>query len=305
MSESHTNEGSVRAILFAFSANLGIAITKFAAAFFTGSGSMLAEAIHSTADCANQMLLFMGLKKAARPPDARHPLGYGKAVYFWSFMVAILLFSMGGIVSLYEGVHKWMHPEPLHDAWIALIVICISILLEGGSLLGALRETNRLRGTTPVLRWIASTRRAELLVVLGEDVAAITGLILAGAFLSLAVLSGNPLFDAAGSIAIGVLLVVISVGLSSRIKSMLLGESADPEIEAAIQEHVVKDPFIERLLHLITAQLGPDIMVACKVEVRKDLSVDQAIEAVNGFERTLKERIPEVRWSFVEIDRED
>lgn len=305
MSHGHGNEGAVKAILYAFLANLGIALSKLAAALYTGSGSMLAESIHSAADCANQVLLYMGMKRSQRPPDDRHPLGYGKAVYFWSFMVAILLFSMGGMFSIYEGVHKLYEPEPLKDIHIALGVIGLSILLELGSLFGAMREIKKIRGETPLLKWLLHSRKAELIVVFGEDVAALAGLVFAGFFLSLAAITGNPVYDALGSASIGVLLVVISIALSVRIKSMLVGESADPEIEHTIQTQIEANASIEKVLRIITAQLGPDIMLACKVKMKPGLALHDAVKAVNDLEKSIKTALPDVRWSFVEIDTMD
>src|SRR6185295_5831482 len=171
---------------YAFLANLFIALTKSGAAWYTRSGSMLAEAIHSFADCANQVLLFTGLKQSQRPPDANHPMGYGKLSYYWSFIVAILLFSMGGLFSIYEGWHKLHAPEEIHQAWVALAVLGVSILLETGSLLGCLREIRAMRRGRPFWRWLRTTRNAELVVVLGEDIAALLGLMLAFVFVSLA-----------------------------------------------------------------------------------------------------------------------
>ncbi|MFO1426639.1 MAG: cation transporter [Steroidobacteraceae bacterium] len=179
------HESSARAILYAFLANLGIALTKLWAAGFTGSGSMLAEAIHSFADCGNQVLLWIGLRQSQRPADALHPLGYGKVTYFWSFVVAILLFSLGGLFSIYEGWHKLHAPEPLSRPWIALVVLAVSIALESGSLLGCLREIARLRRGRPLLEWLRTTRNAELGVVLGEDYAALLGLAIAFTFVAL------------------------------------------------------------------------------------------------------------------------
>src|SRR3954470_14998453 len=203
---------SAKAILYAFIANLGIALAKLGAAIYTHSGSMLAESIHSFADCGNQVLLFLGLRQSQRPPDAKHPLGYGKITYFWSFVVALLLFSMGGLFSIYEGWHK-LHGEvaALNKPWIALLVLGVSIGLEFGSLLGCLREIKKLRKERSLGYWLRNTRNAELVVVLGEDVAALVGLALAFAFVGLATLTGNMIFDAIGSIAIGVVLVCVSI----------------------------------------------------------------------------------------------
>ncbi|MBV1888867.1 MAG: cation transporter, partial [Proteobacteria bacterium] len=189
LNSSHSENGGSahKAILYAFFANLGIAISKTWAAMHTGSGSMLAEAIHSYADCGNQLLLVLGMKQANRPADSDHPMGYGKLTYFWSFIVALMLFSMGGLFSVYEGLHKLESHEPLNQAWIGLLVLIVAIGLEGLSLLGCLKEIKLLRGDKSLLRWIKATRQSELLVMLAEDVAAIIGLVLASGFLSAAI----------------------------------------------------------------------------------------------------------------------
>src|SRR4051812_8374943 len=202
---------SHKAIFYAFIANLGIALAKLGAAAYTHSGSMLAEAIHSFADCGNQVLLFIGLRQAQKPPDALHPLGYGKVTYFWSFVVALLLFSMGGLFSINEGWHKLHSHEPLNKAWIALVVLGLSVALEFGSLLGCLREVRKLRGEKSFGYWLRNTRNAELVVVLGEDVAALVGLAIAFVFVALAAATGNGIFDAIGSIVIVVVLVCVSI----------------------------------------------------------------------------------------------
>ena len=195
---STSGHGStVRAIFYAFLANLGIALAKSGAAVYTGSGSMLAEAIHSFADCGNQVLLFIGLRQSAKPADAEHPLGYGKVSYFWSFIVAILLFSMGGLFSIYEGWHKLHAPEGLSGVWVALLVLGVSIIIEMFSLYGCVREINKIRRGKLFLHWFRTTRNAELVVVLAEDVAAILGLILAFCFILTAMITGNPVYDAA------------------------------------------------------------------------------------------------------------
>lgn len=293
---------SSRAILYALVANAGIAVAKGAAAFYTGSGSMLAEAIHSLADCTNQLLLFLGLARARRAPDAEHPLGYGKVIYFWSFVVAILLFSVGGLFSVYEGVHKLQHPEPLHQAWVALVVLAVSIVLESFSCYGAVREVNKLRGVRPFWRWVRNSRSAELVVVLGEDFAALAGLVLAFVFILLATVTGNAQFDAAGSIAIGVILLVVAVYLVIHVKSLLIGRSADPELEAMIEDRIASDPSIERVFNVLTLQFGPDVMLAAKVQVKADLSARDAVAAVNRLEKEIRAAYPSVRWSFMETD---
>jgi cation diffusion facilitator family transporter len=296
---------SARAILYAFIANLGIALAKLAAAFYTRSGSMLAESIHSFADCGNQILLYVGLRQSQRPADAEHPLGYGKLSYFWSFIVALLLFSMGGVFSIYEGWHKLSAHEPLNKPWIALLVLGGSILLESGSLAGCLREIRKLRGSKTLRQWLASTRNAELVVVLGEDVAALVGLVLAMVFVALATLTGNPVFDAIGSIIIGVVLVCVSIFVAVRIKALIVGRSAEEDLQQAIRNEISGDPAIRQLLNAITLQMGPQVMLAAKVQMAPGLSIEEAVAHINQLEKRIKAQFPEVRWCFVEPDDSD
>ena len=298
-------EASLRAIFYAFAANLGIALAKTWAAAFTGSGSMLAEAIHSYADAGNQVLLYIGLRQSARPPDTEHPLGYGKLSYFWSFIVALLLFSMGGLFSIWEGYHKLVAPEPLNKIWVGMVVLGLAIALEASSLAGAMREINRLRGQRPLMTWIRHTRNAELVVVLGEDVAALFGLVLAFAFLGLTVLTGNPAFDAAGSMTIGVMLVLVAMLIAGRIRGLIVGRSAEPELREAIERIIAADPAIERVLKTITIQVGPKVMLAAKIQMRPGLPIEQAVERINELERRLKAEAPQIGWCFVEPDVRD
>jgi len=302
---SNTHESTARAILYAFLANFGIAIAKTWAAGVTGSGSMMAEAIHSYADTGNQVLLYLGLKQSQRPADDEHPLGYGKLSYFWSFIVAVLLFSMGGVFSIYEGIHKLQHPEPLSQIWIAIVVLVLAIILEGSSLFGALREIRKVRGVRPFGEWLKHTRNSELVVVLGEDVGAQLGLILALGFLGLAAITGNPIYDAFGSICIGVILIVISAFIAWRIRSLLVGRSADPDIQDAIDQIIDQQESIELCFNTITVQFGPDTMLAAKVKVRSGQSIDQAVASINALERELKARVPNLKWCFIEPDVSD
>ena len=235
---------SAKAILYAFVANLGIALAKLAASIYTHSGSMLAEAIHSFADCGNQVLLFIGLKQSQKPPDAKHPLGYGKITYFWSFVVALLLFSMGGLFSIYEGWHKLSAHEPLNKAWVALLVLGVSIGLEFGSLWAACARSTKLRKGKSLRYWVKHTRNAELVVVLGEDLAALVGLVLAFVFVALAAVTGNPMFDAIGSIVIGVVLVCVSIFIAIRIKGLIVGRSAEDDLQEAMRAEIAGDPDI-------------------------------------------------------------
>ena len=296
---------SAKAILYAFIANLGIALAKLGAALYTHSGSMLAESIHSFADCGNQVLLFVGLRQARKAPDPAHPLGYGKVTYFWSFVVALLLFSMGGLFSIYEGWHKLGHGGELNKPWVALGVLGVSIALEFGSLLGCLKEISKLRKGKPFGYWLRNTRNAELVVVLGEDVAALIGLALAFVFVGLATITGNMMFDAIGSIAIGVVLVCVSIFVAVRIKGLIVGRSAEEDLQEALRAEVDADPGIEELLNAITMQMGPDVMLALKVRMRSGLTLDAAVDCINALERRIKAKFPEVAWLFVEPDVTD
>jgi cation diffusion facilitator family transporter len=303
MSSNHGS--SAKAIKYAFFANLGIAITKGFAAVYTNSGSMLAEAIHSVADATNQVLLFIGLKQSAKPATDEHPLGFGKATYFWSFVVALLLFSMGGLFSIYEGWHKLHEPEPLNQAWIALTVLGIAIVLETLSLLGCLKEIHKIRRGRPFFDWLKHTRNAELVVVLGEDIAAEIGLVLAFVFVAAADWTGDTRWDAAGSIAIGVVLIVVAYFIALRIKGLLVGRSAEPELERRLNELIAEDGSIEEILNTITMQFGPQIMLAAKIRMKPGLSIDEAVERINHLERQIKDRYPEIGWCFVEPDVTD
>jgi cation diffusion facilitator family transporter len=296
---------SAKAILYAFVANLGIALAKLAASIYTHSGSMLAEAIHSFADCGNQVLLFIGLKQSQKPPSAKYPLGQGKVTYFWSFVVALLLFSVGGLFSIYEGWHKLSGHEELHKAWIALTVLGVSIALEFGSLLGCLREIRKLRKDKTLLHWLKHTRNAELVVVLGEDVAALLGLVIAFVFVGLAAATGNSFYDALGSIVIGVILVCVSIFIAIRIKGLIVGRSAEEDLQAAIRVEIGSNDGIEELMNAITLQLGPDVMLAIKVRMTAGLSIEKAVDHLNALERNIKAKFPEVAWCFVEPDTAD
>jgi len=302
---SGSHSSTARAILYAFVANFGIAIAKTWAAWLTGSGSMLAEAIHSYADTGNQVLLYLGLKQSQRPADAEHPLGYGKLSYFWSFIVAILLFTLGGMFSIYEGIHKFNHPEELSKVWVAIVVLVLAILLEGGSLLGCLREIENVRGERPFREWLKHTRNSELVVVLGEDIGAQLGLFLALGFLITALITGNPVYDAMGSMCIGVILLVISAFIGWRIKSLLVGRSADPEVQEAIDEVIAEQDSIEHVFNTITVQYGPDTMLAAKIKLKSGITIDAAVRDINELERKLKARIPNLQWLFIEPDVTD
>jgi len=298
---SHQN-ASVKSILFALLANLGIAITKTAAAVITGSGAMLAESIHSFADCGNQGLLFLGLKTSRKMPDKEHPLGYGKEVYFWSFIVAIILFSMGGMFSVYEGIHKINSHDGLKNPVIAIAVLLLSMLMEGSSLYGCIVQINRIKHGVPLWQWVKHSRQSELLVVLGEDTAALMGLTLAIIAILLSMLTGNPVFDAAGSIGIGVLLILVSLFLGIKIKGLLIGQSTDSVLKEKIEMFLESRPEIDSVFNLITVQLGPGIMVAVKAKMKDTSSAEEMIENINKCEAELRKNIDGIQWIFFEPD---
>lgn len=294
---------SNRAILFALGANFTIFVVKGVAAFITGSGAMLAETVHSLADCGNQLLLLLGLRQARTPPSADYPLGYGKAIYFWSFLVAVMLFSVGGMFSVYEGIHKLQHPEPLKQWWWAVAVLIVSIIAEAVSMRACLVEVEKARGARSLARWFRESRQAELIVIFGEDLAALLGLVLALIAIVLAVITGNPAWDAIGTLAIGLLLIVVAVFVAIEVKAMLIGQSADPEVTAEMKRFFEERTEIARVFNLITLQLGNDVMVAVKVQLHRNAL--PAEDAINRVESELKQRFPQVKWSFVEPDIAD
>ena len=297
-----SHASSLRAVLYALGANSGILIAKGVAAAVTGSSAMLAEAIHSAADCGNQVLLLFGMKDAKRVADARHPLGYGRAVYFWAFLVAVLLFTMGGMFSIYEGWHKLHEPEPMSNAGIAIGVLVVAIFLEAFSLAGCIREIRKVSGSRSLWQFFRTSRNSELIVVLGEDIAALAGLAFALIAIGVAVLTGNPVYDALGSMAVGVLLVVVAVLLSIEIKAMITGESAEAETEMAIRSFLTTRPEVAELYNLVSLQLGDGIMLAIKARMKETGSANALIEAVNTVEADLRAAFPAVQWCFFEPD---
>ena len=295
---------SLKSIIYALAANFAIAVAKTTGAIYTGSSSMLAEAIHSFADCGNQALLLWGLKEADKSPTPDHPLGYGKAIYFWSFIVALMLFSMGGLFSIYEGLHKISSTEPVQHAWVAIAILSFGIVAESVSLWGCVREINKVRGTQSLWAWFKSSRQSELVVILGEDLAALGGLALALSFIGISMLTGNPVWDALGSIAIGVLLLVVAVLIGTEVKALLIGQSAEPEMLAKMKKHLSEAPEIIELYNLLTQQLGSEIMVAVKARVQPQGSEVALIEAINRVEAGFRAAFPQVRWMFFEPDVE-
>ena len=296
---------SVKSIFFALGANIAIALAKLAAALFTGSGAMMAEAIHSFADSGNQLLLLLGLKHAKAPPSPDYPLGSGKAIYFWSFIVALILFSMGGLFSIYEGVHKIQDPHELSSPYVALVVLVFSIVAEGVSLWGCIREINKVRRGHGLFRWFRETRQSELLVVFGEDMAAILGLSFAMVAVIVSMITGNPFYDALGSIVIGVLLVFVALMVGVEVKSLLIGQGVEPDTKAQMVEFLENRREIDHIYNLLTLQLGADVMVAVKAAMTPADSAREMVLAINECERAFKQEFPQVVWLFFEPDIED
>lgn len=295
---------STRAILFALGANFLIAVAKGFAAYFTRSGAMFAETVHSLADCGNQLLLLLGLRQSRQPASPDYPLGHGKAIYFWSFLVAVMLFTVGGMFSLYEGVHKLQHPEPLQKWWWAVGVLVFAIAAESVSMRACLQEVNKSRGNRPLWQWFRESRQAELVVIFGEDLAALFGLVLALVAVMLSVITGNPLWDAIGTLGIGVLLIVIAVFVAVEVKAMLIGQSVEPARQREMHAFLEARPEIGRVISLITLQLGNEAMVSVQAQMREARSARALAQEINAVERALKAEFPEVRWSFFEPDVE-
>lgn len=300
---SHQN-ASVKSILFALLANLGIAITKTVAAVITGSGSMLAESIHSYADCGNQGLLFLGLKKSKKAPEVEHPLGHGKEIYFWSFIVALMLFSMGGLFSIYEGIHKLSSHEGLKSPIIAIVVLSVSMMLEAASLYGCITQINKVKQNMSLWQWVKNTRQSELIVVLGEDLAALFGLSFALIAVALAMVTGNPVWDAVGSIGIGTLLIFVSFFLAIKVKGLLVGQSADKATRDDILMFLQNRPEVDEVLNVITLQMGETIMVSIKARMKKVNTAEDLVKNINTCEATLKASNKAIQWVFFEPDVE-
>jgi cation diffusion facilitator family transporter len=296
---------SLKSILFALFANSAIAVAKGVAAAITGSSAMLAEAIHSVADSGNQLLLILGLRQTKKAPTDDHPLGFGKSIYFWSFLVAVILFSVGGMFSLYEGVHKLLHPTPLSHPWIAIAVLGFAILAESISLWGCLREINKERYGRSIFQWFRESRSSALIVVFGEDIAALLGLVFALAAIFATYLTGNPLWDAVGTISIGVLLIVIAFFVAVEVKDLLIGQSVDPPELEKMKQFLNQIPEVDRVYNLITMQFGPDAMVAVKARMVPTGSERDLIAAINQVESAFRREFTSVAWLFFEPDVKD
>lgn len=296
---------SMRSILYALGANFSIFVAKGFAALYTGSSAMLAEAVHSLADAGNQLLLILGLKQSRRPPNHEFPLGFGKSIYFWSFLVAVVLFTMGGMFSIYEGVHKYQQPEPLKSPIVAIGVLVFAIVAEAISLWGCIREVNKERFGRRYWTWFRESRTSALVVVFGEDIAALLGLVAALLAVGATMVTGNPVYDAIGTIFIGILLLVIAFFIAREVKALLIGQGVERRVLAAMREFLDSRPEIDEVFNLLTLQMGDDVMVAVKARMVTSGSEAGLISAVNRVEADFRKAFTQVAWLFFEPDTTD
>jgi cation diffusion facilitator family transporter len=296
-------DGSRRAIVAAFVANLGIASAKFVAFLITGAASMLAEAVHSLADTGNQGLLILGTTRAKREATLEHPFGFGRERYFWAFVVAMVLFSLGSVFAIHEGIDKLRHPHELVSPAVAIGILVLAIALESWSFRTAIVAAQPVRGSKSWWSFIRRSKSPELPVVLLEDLGALLGLVIALAGVSLSTIFDDPRFDATGSIAIGALLGVIAIVLAVEMKSLLIGESAAKEVRGAIRDTIEASPTVRKLIHLRTLHLGPDeLLVAVKVEFDAGLDIPGLASAIDDLESAIRQQTPTARVIYVEPD---
>ena len=296
-------EGSRRAIIAAFLANLAIAVAKLVGFAFTGAASMLAEGVHSVADTANQGLLLLGGAKASKGATAEHPFGYGRERYFWGFIVALVIFTLGSVFALVEGIEKLRKPHELESVGWAVAILVVAMACEGLSLRTAVRESRRSKGAESWARFIHRSKSPDLPVVLLEDLGALVGLVLALVGIALAELTGNPRFDAMGSVAIGILLGVIAVTLVVEMKSLLIGEAASPATVAEICRAMESSDQVREVIHLRTQHLGPDeLLVGAKLEFDLDLDLPGLARAIDAVEERVRAAVPDARVIYIEPD---
>jgi len=292
-----------KAVIAALLANLGIAVAKLIGFAITGSAAMMAEAIHSIADSGNQGLLLLGGRRARREADEEHAFGYGRERYFWAFIVALVLFSLGGAFAIFEGIEKIRHPHELESAGVAIAILLVAVGLESYSFRTAIVESNKLRGDASWWQFIRQSKNPELPVVLLEDFGAEIGLLIALAAVSLSIITDDPLYDGIGTLLIGLLLASLAVILAIEMKSLLVGEAADPKVQATIRSRIEDDADVDRLIHLRTQHLGPDeLLIGAKVSFVDGLSVAELAAAVNRVEAGVREAVPEARVMYVEPD---
>ncbi|MFD0363798.1 cation diffusion facilitator family transporter [Nocardia sp. GCM10030253] len=295
--------GGKKAILAALTANAGIAVAKFIGAAITGSASMLAEGVHSVADTANQGLLLVGQRRAEQEADELHPFGYGRNRYFYSFIVALVLFTLGSVYAIYEGIHKIQHPEELSSPIVAVVILGIAIALEAFSFRTAIRESRPLKGNASWWKFIRNSRSPELPVVLLEDSGALIGLVLAFGAVVLTMVTGDPIWDGIGTLAIGILLGVIAIVLIIEMQSLLIGEGATPDEDRAIRANLVDDTRIDRVIHVKTQYLGPEeMLVAAKVGITPGLDIENIAAAIDDAETRVRAAVPAARIIYLEPD---
>jgi cation diffusion facilitator family transporter len=295
--------GGNKAIIAALLANVLIAVTKFVAFVFSGSSAMLAESVHSLADSGNQGLLLLGGRKAKRRADAQHPFGYGRERFVYAFVVSIILFSVGGVFSLYEGIDKLQHPHPLEVPWLPILVLTIAIVLESFSFRTAIIESNHVRGKQSWIEFIRRAKAPELPVVLLEDFAALIGLSLALLGVGLTIITGDSTWDALGTIAIGILLILVAIVLGIETKSLLVGEGASVADTVAIRDAINAQPEVEALIHLKTLYLGPEeLLVGAKVAFARATTVVDLARSINTLEAAVRVAVPEARVIYIEPD---
>ncbi|SJM95204.1 cation diffusion facilitator family transporter [Crenothrix polyspora] len=304
MSATDSSNASITAILYAFSANLAIAIAKTGIALWTGSGSLLAEAIHSYADCSNQILLFIGLKRSAKEATRKHPMGYGRESYIWSMMVAVILFSIGGVFSVHEGWLRYNAPHAVENAGIALVVLLIAVVMEAFSLKGATDAMQSEKAGRSMWQWFRETHSSELMVIVGEDIAALIGLVIALITLGLTMLTGNVAYDAVGSILIGVLLIVVATLIGIEVHSLLIGETED-DIRAKVEQYLESQPSVVKVLNIWAINHGKAVMLTIKAEFKPEMTVLQAVNDINAMEKQIKATHTRIKWVFFELDNAD
>lgn len=297
------HEGSMKAIIAALLANLGIAVTKFIAYVFSGSASMLAESVHSLADSGNQLLLIIGGRRARREASPEHPFGYGRSRYVYAFIVSVVLFTVGGVFSIYEGLDKLSHPHELTNVWLPILVLSIAIVLESFSLATAVRESKKVKGKQSWIQFIKHAKAPELPVVLLEDLAALLGLFFALCGVGLSVITGNPIFDAYGTLAIGALLVVVAVILGLEMGSLLIGEGAQADEVAAIRQALLGTQGVTAVIHMKTLYVGPEeLMVAAKIGIQANSSGQEIAAIINAAEKSMREKLPVAQLIYLEPD---
>ncbi|MGB3413247.1 MAG: cation diffusion facilitator family transporter [Microbacteriaceae bacterium] len=298
-----STEGGTKAVVVALVANVGIAATKFVAWIFSGSSSMLAESVHSLADSGNQLLLLIGGKRSKRRADVDHPFGYGRERYIYAFVVAIVLFSVGGLFSLFEGFKKINEPHPLDNVWLPLVVLGIAMILEASALRTAVIESNRVRGDQSWFNFIRRSKSPELPVILLEDTAALLGLVFAFLGVGLTILTGNPLWDGIGTLCIGALLVLVAILLAAETKSLLLGEGVDTKDHNALVDAILAGPETDQIIHMKTLYLGPEeVLVAAKIAFPAKKTIEEVSAATNQIENRIRAVLPIARLIYIEPD---